>query len=102
MTLPSEPLVYLGNFLFCVDKAYRDGLHVITVDDQHEIHRLSDVFVSDLYRWCSENNCRFGWDRVLWDSYQQRWVSNGIGGGDHLFIVTDDPCTATSARLTWG
>jgi len=103
--VPDKPVqslhdVDLGSTSLCVDHQYGAGRYVIEISPVHyNWERNRD---SDLHQWCIENKCQYGWYRVLWDKWTNRWSSNGIGGGDHLFIITDDEKTAVLAKLTWG
>lgn len=91
----SAPDTYLGLFGRSVDQAYGDDKWVIATYAGWDE-------VEELIAWCKDNGCQCFWDRVLYDHWMCKWVSNGIGGADYLFIQCDSENSATMARLTWG
>ena len=97
---PKQPeKIDLGFFGLDLDLAYSSNLYVVALDDRHDTPSQK---YRGLYDWCVENDCQYGWDRVLWDKWSNRWLSNGIGGGDKLFIIAKDADTAFQAKLIWG
>jgi hypothetical protein len=51
--------------------------------------------------WCQRHFCYYFYDRVSWDPWMKRWCSNGIGGTDHVFIVTNSSQSALLAQFKW-
>lgn len=102
--LTKSPQVELPNptelaFELCIDNEYSKGNYVIPINDSH--YPWTPNNNKELYDWCIDYDCRFGWDRVLWDKWSHRWTSNGIGGSDYIFIISTNEETATLAKLTW-
>lgn len=79
-----------------VDRAYKEFKHVIMVHDYN--HYYHDEF--DM--WCQLNLCYYLYDCVWYDRWRNRWESNGIGGSDALFVLTNNDDTAIMAQLRWG
>lgn len=90
-----KPPTYLGGFNTSVEIQQGMGRHLIATEAGWDE-------LDGLTAWCEENGCHCFWDRVMWDPWSNRWVGNGIGGFDVMFISADDEDTAMLARLTWG
>lgn len=93
---PSLPKYGRAVHFLDVDRAYDEFKYVIRVNERTWPDR--DEF--DL--WCQLNLCYYCYDRVWYDKWRNRWESNGIGGGDAFFILTDNDETAVMAQLRWG
>lgn len=78
-----------------VDYAYNEFKHVIIVNRPWPDHDEFDM-------WCQLNLCYYCYDRVWYDQWRRRWESNSIGGGDALFVLTNNDETAVMAQLVWG
>lgn len=78
-----------------VDHAYNEFKHVIIVNRPWPDRDEFDM-------WCQLNLCYYCYDRVWYDQWRRRWESNGIGGGDALFVLTNNDETAVMAQLVWG
>lgn len=91
---PASP-TYLGAFGWSVDRAYGSDKQVVVTDAGWDE-------LDELTAWCAEHGCQCFWDRVLYDQWMSRWVSNGIGGADYLFIQCESESMAIMARLRWG
>lgn len=78
-----------------VDRVYDGYKHVIMVNN-YDWKELDEFNL-----WCQLNLCYYLFDRVVYCSYTNRWESNGIAGGDALFILTNNDSTAVIARLRW-
>lgn len=92
---PPAQLTYLGAFGWSVDQAYGMDKQVVATDAGWDE-------LDEMTEWCAEHGCQCFWDRVLYDQWMCKWVSNGIGGADYLFIQADTEDLATLARLRWG
>lgn len=79
-----------------VDHAYNEFKHVIMVNRSPWPDR------DEFDMWCQLNLCYYCYDRVWYDKWRNRWESNGIGGFDVLFVLTDNDDTAVMAQLVWG
>ena len=47
------------------------------------------------------NNCVWRFERVGWDKWDQRWPINEIGGGDRVFVATNNKEDAIMIALQW-
>lgn len=86
---------YLGAFGWSVDQAYGSDKKVIATNAGWDE-------LDEMTEWCTEHGCQCFWDRALYDQWMRKWVSNGIGGADYLFIQCDSENSAIMARLAWG
>lgn len=84
-----------------VDQLYADFRYVIQVNNDH--HEWWHPFCpfEEAKAWARDHSCEILVDRVIWDSWMQRWTNNEIGGGDYLFFATNDEDAATMTTLRW-
>lgn len=47
------------------------------------------------------NNCVWRFERVMWNPWDQRWHINEIGGGDHVFVATNNDHDALMISLRY-
>lgn len=88
---------YLKHYF--VDKAYTSFKHVIRVVNDEGLWTGGKP--AELEDWCYQFSSYYFWDRVWFNQWRNRWESNGIGGGDYFFIVTDYDDSAILAKLRW-
>lgn len=83
-----------------VDWAYSEYAHVIKVHDS--LYYMAWDY-NEIEEWCMFNFSFYFFDRVLPETWSNRikWVSNGIGGSDEIFIVTNSDDAALLAHLKW-
>lgn len=85
-----------------VNYAYSEFEFVFPIKDDRVWYDTS--FREEFDLWCQHNHCYYFYDRVLYDRWafpKRRWVTNGIGGFDLMFIATNYESGATMAKLTW-
>ena len=82
-----------------IDRMYNKYEFVIRIVQDQELWRSNTKELED---WCFQNSCYYMSDRAWYDPFRQRWESNGIGGGDYFFILTNNKEVATLAQLRWG
>ena len=83
-----------------IDWAYGSYKHIIRLND--EVWYDNGWFTgSELTESLTYNFAYFIIDRVFYDHRNNRWQSNGIGGRDEIFIVTNYDEGATLLKLRW-
>lgn len=91
------PPLYARRYLpLIIDRAYSEFKHVIRIQFTNYYERMDE-----LEEDCMMNFSYYVLDRVLYDRYSCRWVSNGIGGTDEMFIVTNGDEQAMLMRMKW-
>ena len=84
-----------------VDELYPYFKYVICVNNKY-LSDLDWMFgPKELHEWANEYNCVCMMDRALYNKWNNRWESNGIGGGDYYFLATNDDEVATISMLRW-
>lgn len=100
-TLPPQPDKQTRRIMpGVIDYLYDRFSHVMVINDDAALDAWDDD--SELDEWCINNNCYYLYDRVIYDPWMKRWYTNGIGGADHYFIVTNDPESFVYAQMVWG
>lgn len=90
---------YYRSIYTSIERAYGEFEFVFPINAIEDY--FDDRLNFDL--WCQHNFCYYFLDRVSYDRWasRRRWVSNGIGGIDLLFIATNSEASATMAKLRW-
>lgn len=99
-TAPKQELIktYLGSSV-TIDRTYRDDFFVCVV---RNYERLSiSGLIHALEQWCQQNDCQFFWDRVLYNTWSNKWESTEMGGGDRIFIRSKNESAILLAALRW-
>lgn len=84
---------------------YNDYKHVIIVEQDVELwNRFGTYFEVDqtLNQWCQENGCYYFYERVSYNHYNSKWISDTFAGADRFFIVTNWDDSAVIVQLRWG
>lgn len=106
---PKKLHTYLGCWgSWHVDQIGMSRYYLVAVDntDRFKIKRSSwdntNGSIPELFAWCLDNDCSYGWDVVFGNGDTEPWESTDqIIGIHRLFIVTRDIETATLAKLIW-
>lgn len=95
-----NPKGYYRSLYTSIERAYSEYEFVFPIDGVEDLY-FEKRAEFDL--WCQHNHCYYFIDRVSCDRWgsRRKWVSNGIGGFDLLFIATNSDTGALMAKLKW-
>jgi hypothetical protein len=83
-----------------IDWAYNSYKYVFRIRWNHHFLFRSDLR-QELEQSCMHNFAYYIFDRVMYDRWNNRYVSNGLGDSDEIFIVTNYNAGATLLQLRW-
>ena len=82
-----------------VNHLYLRYKHVIVINSSASGALWDDHCPLD--EWCQANDCYWLYDRAWYDQWNNRWESNGIGGGDYFFLATNSDESSVLAKIIW-
>jgi len=106
---PKKLRTYLGSIgQWHVDQIAMKRYYLVHIENTRQFNTLMssneklDGTITELSKWCSDNDCSYGWDRAFYREGTESWEStDSFIGMQHLFLIARDEQTATLAKLVW-
>jgi hypothetical protein len=85
-----------------IDWAYNSYKYVFPIRWNHGFLFRDSTLRKELEQSCMHNFAYYIFDRVFYDRWTKRWISNCMGHSDEIFIVTNYDAGVTLLQLRWG